>query len=132
VFSKIRSINGYTNVIAKANVLGRLFYADGEYVIDNDKRHDRCDGFVVNVIEDKGEEGIQQLARIEFDDYCGSCAVVKMMRGFLAGVSSYYGNRRRRAAKKNALLAQEINRELAATVARQNDDDELAQLIENA
>ena len=129
--TKILSINGYSTVIAKADVCGREFYAEADYEIMTDKRHDESEGFVASVFEDK-EDGIYQLARIEFEEDCGSNAVMRMLRGVLLGISSHYGHSRRKRANKRNRLALTADRELAATVARQMDDDDLAQQIENA
>jgi len=115
--TKIRSINGYSTVIAKADVCGRKFYAEAEYEEKNDERHDESEGFVASVFEDKGEDGISFLARIEFDDKCGSNAIMKMLCGVLRGISSHYGHRRRLLANKRNSLALTFERELAATVA---------------
>jgi len=121
--TKIRSINGCMTVIAKTDLCGRKFYAEAEK---------RAEYYVARVYEDRGADGIYDICRIDFADHCGSNAVMQMLRGVLIGISSHYGHKARLRANKRNRLALTVERELAATVARQMDDDDLAQRIENA
>jgi len=91
--TKIRAINLHLNVVAKANVMGRKFYAEAEY---NEEY------YVAHVYEDRGEDGINDVCRIDFEDHCGGNAVMKILRGILIGISSHYGHMRRKRANKRA------------------------------
>ena len=91
------------------------------------------EGFVATVTRTFEDGTTKPFCKIDFAD-AGSVVCEKMLWGVVKCVMSYYGHRARIHANRRAakIAALSPDAELAATVARQQDDDDLAQRIENA
>lgn len=91
------------------------------------------EGYVATVTRTFEDGTTKPFCKIDFAD-AGSVVCEKMLWGVVKSVMSYYGHRARIHANRRAakIAALSPDAELAATVARQQGDDDLAQQMENA